>query len=160
MNKRRKDTIAEYEAHGAQWCAEKLYAAREARDAMRERAKQMYEEMMRAFGKAGVYNAVMEANENLARVLTESGIRPTLLRVYYSEYHCDRCDNEDCDRYIAEECDDFDDVVETISFYAYRIENDMLEGINTEFKTRLMECKKIVDERTGEVLYEAKEEEA
>lgn len=159
MNKRRKDTIAEYEAHGAHWCAEKLYAAREERDAMRERAKRKAEELMRANGKAGVYNAVLKANYNLARVLTESGIRPTLLRVYYSEYHCDKCGVEDCDRYIAEECDDFDDVVETISFYTYRIKDDVLDGIDSEFKSRLMECKKIVDDRTGEVLYEAKEEE-
>lgn len=148
MKMSKSEAIAELESRGAHWCAERLYSFRSGRayDAMCAQIKKKYEERLQV---------VMMANENLAHILSENGVRPSLLRVHYIDRPCESC----MDECYWNECTKGADVVETLLFYNYRIESGTLEGVDADFISRQLACTKVVDERTGEVLYEEKEEE-
>ncbi len=91
-----------------------------------------------------------------------------MLTVYYTEKTCDGCpdwhvDGEDgyCedsswDCYYSE-----NKIIETISFYDYRIKGDVLSGVLTDFNDKEIEVVKVVAKDTGEILcdFSDKEEE-
>lgn len=157
MNKERNTEISEYEAKGAHWCAEKLYYARQEANAYREHYRHEATARMEADAKVCMYDKLAKANENLAHILSENGVRPSRFRIYYKEHNCSECDAEWCSQYDFDTCDDYEITIIPISFYDFIINGGEIAGIADDFERIDYRCTKIVDERTGEVLYEEKE---
>ena len=165
MNTKKNEDIqakkAEWKEKGIDWCITKLWSTR-------EDAKKTRKELAELFGIKNYLYDVRRENEALKNVLEENGIRATKLRVYYKDKgytrmcllredvaDCPNCFEENCEG--NEKIDYCHDCIETISWYSYKIDNGKIEGIVSNFCKDEYECYKIIDERTGEVLYEEKE---
>ena len=105
--------------------------------------------------------SIQTINNNLMTVLKEYGLVISRLRV---EYITEDCDN--CPFYCGEQCcseGHYDDecawkrMTRVCSFYFYEIDNDLLEGISAELEEESYKLIRVVDERTGHVLYEKAE---
>ena len=156
MRRNKTKTVEELASKGAEWCAKRLYEVKAELEETRER-------LMREQNTNSRYlmnKNIEQANNNLASVLEEMGVRPTRLRVYYLRKPCEDC--EDIDREWWEDCQTCDlrsDYVETTSWYTYQIKDGLIAGILSNFEDGEFDCYKIVNEKTGEVLYESEESE-
>lgn len=105
---------------------------------------------------------VKRVNDRLAHLLSKAGMKPTQLTVYTTEKTCKGCSNYHeegenwwCDTdfeggwdcYHAEQ-----KIIETVTFYDFRLEGDILTGILTDFESKEIEVVKVVATATGEVL--------
>lgn len=164
----RKDKLAEWEARGARWCAEQLWNAKKRIEDIKEEKRLGIEHRIDDDIKAWNYDVVKKANYTLKCVLEEAGIFPTKLTLFYRGTYCEKCPSnsenggdEDSCGYCNTETMPPVIIVKTLSFYTYKITDGDIEGITTNFEDGVSryECFKIVNEKTGEVLYEASEEE-
>lgn len=169
MDKDKKSKIAEWTAKGTEWCAKQLWEARKVNQRT-ENEKQVWKrKAMHSWSQQKVDVYLLEAaNANMANVLRENGIKPTRLRVTYISRDCDNCECKPEDGYESDVCFNCGDIwngrphweeesehIESISFYTYSINNGYLSGITSQFNSvRDYYLRKVVDERTGEVIGE------
>lgn len=157
MNKERKAQIEEWKAKGAEWCAAQLYSAREQLSKEKERRRSEHEKSMKNIFDSHFRYPLEKANECMATVLQENGIRPVRLRLTYKYSDCDSCHES-----YGEEapcaygyCNQTETVTESVGLYTCFIDGSgTLEGITSQFETEKFDLLKAVDERTGEVIYE------
>ncbi len=165
----RKGKIAEWTAKGAEWCAKQLWEARKANHRTAEHKRQWKNEAMRAWAQQNVDVHVLErANKNMVEVLEKNGIRPIPLRVTYLDRNCADCEygpEWGSDEFNCWNCgevyggrphwEEEKEWTRSISFYTYCIDGEYLSGITSQFdEVDGYFLKKIVDERTGEVIGE------
>lgn len=159
----KQEKIAEWKAKGIDWLANQLWQQRNNHIDMNKRYGQLESRLWHVKAENEVVEIIKQQNFNIARILEESGIKPTKLRITYQEKDC-----HDCEDYDGQDCvSDFPDyeccpkkrIVQTVSFYAYRVDAGVLTGIVSDFKTRNeYDVLKIVDERTGEGIWEKADE--
>lgn len=160
MNKDRKEKIQEWASKGAEWCATQLWTAREQAAKEREDKRRLRADLMKADFDRDAMFLLERANENMAAVLEESGIRPDRLVLTYLFADCDKCQKE-CGELseppcVFYDCDKEEIVTETVGLYTYFISgNGKLEGITSHFQLKNYNLLKAVDGRTGAVLYES-----
>ena len=162
MNKERAEAIREWSEKGAEWCATQLWNARKKAADAGQAIKMYQREAWKERGERNFAYQIKKDNEHLKEILEENGIRPKKLRVYYRDADCPNCENnpENGGEWDCAYCeDDSRQMVESISWYTYKIDDGYITGITSAFKSEDYECYKITDENTGEVLYECKEEE-
>lgn len=166
----RKQKLEEWVGKGAEWCATQLWQTRRNLEKARRRETEARHEKWKLQAQSDIdYHALTRANATMANVLRENGIRPTKLRITYVDADCENCEYYDRDE---ERCtDEFggcdDDYLykkqictTSISFYTYLISGDRLDGITAQFEDKHYSLIKVVDERSGDVLFELKDEEA
>lgn len=105
--------------------------------------------------------SIRTINNNLMTVLKEYGAVISRLRVEYITEDCDNCPcycGEQCcsEGYYDDECA-WKKMTRVCSFYVYEIDDDILEGISAELEKESYKLIRVVDERTGHVLFEKKE---
>ena len=150
-----KSAVAEWAPNGAEWCAKKLFEARQELHKIRlENKHSTLYECKRYRLKSALSERVMEENSAMAEVLEKNGIRPTFLRCFYVAKPCEDCDREECHYY---ECEDEAEYVDSIAWYLWRIKDGTIEGVLTDFSSKSLDCYKIIDEKTGKVLYQSRE---
>ena len=161
---KKAETIKEWEIRGAEWCATQLWNAKKKSETDRaglERYINYWKDKADEFeGRANTQKELERVNERLKDILSDNGIRPTKLRLEYIAKECEvgECDADECWSY--EDCDFCVEKVSVLSWYDYEITDGVIEGILSNFEDKRLNCLKIVNERTGEVLYqyETKEE--
>lgn len=140
----------------------KLYEMREQYKKCAEERKQYIRSRKILKIKDAIERNIVKENETLKEIIEENGIRPHKLLVTYIERDCENCGNNgyytgewDCQGcgYI-EGFGSWEKVVETISFYSYRIDEERLTGITSGFVDADFEVVRVEDANTGKVLYE------
>lgn len=149
-NKDKGKQIAEWTAKGAEWCAKKLYETRRTCDDLRGRVNCLSADKDKL-------SMLEDANEAMAKVMKERGVKPRLLEVTYRDDHI--CDGYDCEN---DECDFCKDAMrtKTMSFYTYDISDGWLTGITAKFEDMDYLVKKVIDLTTNRVIYEYTQEAA
>lgn len=160
--KNRATFVAGMIGKGEEYLAGKLFDARAENNELRNMISKF---RMDRFSASEEAFRLRKINYNLAKVLQDVGIRPTKLRITYQVDDCPNCEYAHTDDGYTWECNDFPDVgcpqktiVETESFYDYSISDDGMSGITAGFGSEEYDVLKVVDERTGEVIYERKKE--
>lgn len=157
--KTKKETIAEYIQKGVEWCANKYYIAHQ----YNTKAKKELTAMR--FCKNDNMKAIQEANENMRKVLEEYGARPVHLTIKYKERNCEKCQYYDdvCDEDTSWDCfytsanDEcpMTGGVDSLGFWTYSVnDDDGFEGISTTFETKKYDAVKVINDVTGDVIYE------
>ena len=165
----KKEYMARFAERDKDWLVEQLAATMVKLNNLRDKLTD-YERMERRKEAAENNQRLLrKENANLAEVLTQHGIFPKLLEVSYLKHDCHNCPNADfsncmcegedpvCgaeDNWYGEDCVD-KVVVETISFYSYRVDGDNLTGITSAFEDGDYDLVKLRDMRTGETIFEA-----
>lgn len=159
----KQQIICEWVEKGAEWCANKLYEERRVKEKINDREKRLESALRHEQCENAEIDTLREVNRNMSKVLQDCGVFPTKLRVTYKGSYCKKCgyydEFEGC---LAEFWDEEDCVlttfVESFSFFWYQIEDNTLSGITSTLKNfRAGEILKIVDEKTGEVIFEREE---
>ena len=154
-SKKKNEKVAEYLSKGAEWCANQLWNARKENDTIRKEMDRLRGELTQSRITNMTAGTYKEANHLMNEVLVGHNIFPVRLTLYFRENDCSGCAEYDCF-----ECEPpKKEVIETVSMYTMRIEDGFLEGITSDFKSRGVECFKITNTDTGEILYEEREEE-
>ena len=165
-DKTRSEVMPEWEAKGTKWLAEQLWSAKKATERAKENARSYERAYHKELAKDREVYALRDANRLMATVLRDNGIKPTRLRVTYIDCDCLNCpgyggeDGEwDClgcgETYNGETIRQTEaKFIESIGFYTYRIRGNEMEGINAVFEKKEYEVIKVVDEKTGEVIYQ------
>lgn len=104
---------------------------------------------------------IKKINTNLAKILTDNGIRPHSLIIEYIAQACEWCSHFDG---VERNCDSEDkciykNIVKTVSFYSFEIDDEYIEGINAKFESEGFSVVKVIDSNTGTILYKAESEE-
>ena len=155
MKENKQEIKKEWMDKGPEWCAEKLWEARnnltKLRNELRSARCRVWSDNVMDFHSR---HFLKEANENLAAVLEHNGIRPTPLRVTYIGRDTDFCEN--CDDPFCIDCEEgLEKRTESMSFYTYFLADDKLSGITSKFEyVKNLDVIKITDERTGEIIAE------
>ena len=157
--KRKSETVAEYLSKGAKWCADQLWNARKENDTIRKDMDRLRKELAQSEITNMTAGAYKEANHLMNEVLVGHNIFPVRLTLYFRENDCSGC-AEGEGSYSCFECIPPEkEIIETVSMYTMRIEDGYLEGITSDFKSRGVECFKITNTDTGEILYEERKKE-
>lgn len=150
MIKGKKEEIERYLQKDKEWLAQKLY---EARDKLQDSRK----------GDLERRSAIEEARElerviaNMVKVLEKRGFSPSLLEITYSVKGGRECLG--CEEYSCEFCDAPVKVkVKTVSFWDYEVEDGTISGILNSFKECKRDVCRVVDRKTGRIIYEKPEE--
>jgi hypothetical protein len=178
VNKDKKAKIAECISKGAEWCASKLWDAREENRELKKHKHKWLRERDEALAEAKMVYPIESANECLREVLEENGIRPTKLTLYYLHLACDICrldrgvtqmygdeevmvdDDDCCGKYDDDRCQNYtENVVKLTSWWTYEINDGYIKGIISSFNHEHFSCYKIVNENTGEIIYQAEKDE-
>ena len=159
----KKDAIEEWASKGAEWCAKRLWDAKEETKRAIS-AKESYRKEVKELEIRNELSRTINAeNEILRMVLEENGIRPRQLILWVEDKPCDTCQElfgEDTYCMHEGECRKEDvKLVLTVSWYVFRISDGYINGITSRLKSKGYNCTKIVDGRSDAVLYEAKTEE-
>ena len=118
--------------------------------------------------KLNHYDTLLRQNEILKDVLQDAGIRPKRLEVSYIERDCEHCEAYDkefdactSEAWYEEDEEDckYKNVTATVAFYAYKIDNDMLEGITADFEHSTFDAIEVRDAKTGRVIYQYEKDE-
>lgn len=159
--KTKQQMIEQYSKKSVEWLA-KYHA--QAIIALNEREEEANRLRMEKYG----LEYLKEVNENLAKVLQENGIRPVKLRVKYRLRDCEKCaygewdgDDYSCGEPVKShegECE-YKEIIQNVAFYTYRIGDDWLTGIISDFRSAEYDVLSVTDERTGKVIYEYQEDE-
>lgn len=163
MNYEKKEKIREWVEKGAEWCAERLWTVQqECNRAKKSEKRHRYDRIKKVKEQEIDCTLLLKANDNLRKLLELNGIRPTRLRVTYVARSCIGCPyvkDAEC-RLSWDECDyGWENVVETISYYDYKIEGGYLAGITSTFENTGLSVLKVVDVNSEEVLYEEEQDE-
>lgn len=160
MAKTKKEQIAEFEQNGAEWCAKKLYEARERNKELEKiRRKWLYSESLQSI-KDTINRTIKQQNENMAEVLADNGVRPHKLLITFMETDCEHCEHSGSEYGECIYCDYDDDfgnwqkIQETISFYSFRITEEEISGITSLFEDKKFQVLKVIDENNGRTLFE------
>ena len=157
--KKKNEKVTEYLSKGAEWCANQLWNARKENDTIRKDMDRLRKELAQSEITNMTAEAYKEANHLMNEVLVGHNIFPIRLTLYFRENDCSGC-VEGEGAYSCCECIPPEkEIIETVSMYTMRIEDGYLEGITSDFKERGVECFKITNTDTGEILYEEREEE-
>ena len=157
--KTKKETIAEYIQKGVEWCANKYYIAHQ----YNTKAKKELTAMR--FCEKDNMKAIQKANENMRKVLEEYGARPVHLTIKYKECNCEMCPYNDdvCDEDMTWDCfytrqnDEcpMTGGVDSLGFWTYFVnDDDGFEGISSTFETKHYDAVKVINDATGDVIYE------
>lgn len=154
----KSEQISEWKEKGIDWLANRLWEARNRNKELEKTNKCVRQNALSIRGLWQVENI----NRNLASLFSKVGMKPTLLTVYYTEKTCDGCpdwhDEGNGDGYCVDpdpawECYYSENkIIESISFYDYRIKGDVLSGVLTDFNDKEIEVVKVVVKDTGEIL--------
>lgn len=154
----KSEQIREWKEKGVDWLVNRLWEAKKRNEELRKENERVRHDALSSRG----YWKVEEINRNLAFLFAKVGMKPTLLTVYYTEETCDGCpdwhDEGNGDGYCDDSCPSWDcyyaenKIIETISFYDYRIKGDVLSGVLTDFNDKEIEVVKVVAKDTGEIL--------
>lgn len=161
MKEEKQETLNRWvNEKGAKWLAERLWQARN------DIKKKIDECPYRRY--ISISDEVDHANNRMAEVLLENGIKPTKLLVEYQDCCCEGpCpmfeeDPLNVDPYDESDgcdgCDKLGKRIHRFSFWSYEVENGELTGITTKLKEMNMDCIKIIMEDSGTVLYEEPKE--
>ena len=159
----KQQLISEWVEKGAEWCANKLYEERRAKEKINDRNEWLKSALRHEQCVNEEIYTLREVNRNMSKVLQDCGVFPTKLRVTYKESYCEKCDwyseFEGCTAYYwDDETCVLRTFVETFSFFWYQIQDNTLSGITSALKNFMeSEILKIVDEKTGEVIFEREE---
>lgn len=155
MNEERNRQIEEWASKGAEWCAAQLWNAKKMAQKAKKEAFDCKKELHTLKIQEGLYGALKAENEYLKDVIEFNGIRPTKMTLYYLVPDCGDCDGDDIEFYCCDRCDpDYQDIVVSESWYTFEITDGLISGITSSFHRNEYECYKIVNERTGEVVYQ------
>ena len=167
-NQERAEKIKHWMDMGLQGLAEQMWVTWKQNQQYRvEHRRRMYEVRKHEAGekaKLAAFDTLLRENEILKDILQDNGIRPKKLEVTYIDNDCKHCQFYDPVRDAcggsmwADDCIE-KEVRETICFYAYKIDGDMLSGITAGFKEEEIDALEIRDGKTGKILYEYKENE-
>ena len=156
----KQEIIEQWTNKGAEYCANRLWQCRNELKKERERRRLYFKEAHVFTAKHALVEDVMKANQNLKTALEENGITPVKLRLYYlfreHDEDCEECCFEFCDVCAEKEEVEY---IESLAFYTYKISDGFIHGIVSNLSERFIDCYKIVDDRTGEVIYEMEQEE-
>ena len=155
----KSEQISEWKEKGIDWLANRLWEAKQGNEELRQENERVRHDALSSQG----WWKVNVINMNLASLFSKVGMKPTLLTVYYTEKTCDECpwwhDEGDGDCYCEdppwngnEDCGSEIKIIETISFYDYRIKGDVLSGVLTDFNDKEIKVVKVVAKDTGEIL--------
>lgn len=154
-----RDKKAEWSAKGLEWCVNKLWLDRQET----ARLKATFNDAVRYRHYTSAIeqeNEVLkDANKKLKTVLEDRNITPDRLRITYQDKDCENCEYWDADEGCTAWADYDEDckhknIVETVSFYTYKIDDGFITGIRKDLKEAGYDLLKAVDTKTGEVLYE------
>lgn len=155
MNEERNRQIEEWTSKGAEWCATQLWNAKKMAQKAKKEAFDCKKELHTLKIQEGLYRALKAENEHLKDVIEFNGIRPTKMTLYYLVPDCEDCDGDDVDFYCCDRCDpDYKNVVVSEAWYTFGITDGLISGVTSSFHRNEYECYKIVNERTGEVVYQ------
>lgn len=164
----KQEKIAEWKAKGIDWLANQLWLQRNRHLEMNQNLNTVERELRQVKSENEITQTVKQQNRNLAKILEENGIRPAQLRITYQEKDCKGCKfGSDLGSGEYDCYSDFQDyeycpkkkIVETVSFYTYKIDNDVICGILNTFDGRgEYDVLKVVDCKTGEVIWEREAE--
>ncbi len=104
---------------------------------------------------------IKEINDNLAKILTDNGIRPHSLIIEYIVHDCESCiyfDDGECNYEGYDDLCEYKNIVKTVSFYSFEIDNDYITGINSKFESEGFSVIKVIDSNTSTILYEKESE--
>lgn len=164
--KTKEQRIEEYKTKGVEWLAKRLASVTDSCYRLEAELNKVYKERSEAEAKA---HHILQENANLAEVLQANGIRPKQLIVEYLERDCGRCNHgvsydgdEDysCGDPMSAhwgECE-YKAVIETVSFYTFRIDGESIEGIISDFSDSSFDVVSVKDAVTGETIYEASDD--
>lgn len=153
----RKKTIDEWKAKGLDWCAEQLWIWRNKAD---ERKREIEKFEFEKWCKKSEYECdcdlLKDANQTLKCVLEDYGIRPTRYTITYIACCQDSCEElyPECDN-----CYSMKTYMKDISLYSFVIEEDFMTAVNAMFEEVEYDVLKVVNNTTGQVIYEYKEDE-
>lgn len=164
--KTKQEQINEWIGKGAEWLAKKLYTAD-------RNNKTLLEQLQRYkynYGRNDDFNALKMANKNMARIIQDNGIRPTHLTVKYIATDCKNCPYEPDPLFgrDAEKCNQtrYDGDCPMTSgavsrgFYFYEVDDEGFSGITSLFASKDYDAVKVINDTTGEVIYERGEYDA
>ena len=155
MNEERNRQIEEWTSKGAEWCATQLWNAKKMAQKAKKEAFDCKKELHTLKIQEGLFRALKAENEHLKDVIEFNGIRPTKMTLYYLVPDCGNCDGDEENYYYCDGCDpDYQNIVVSESWYTYGITDGLISGITSSFDRDKYECYKIVNERTGEVVYQ------
>ena len=155
MNEERNRQIEEWTSKGAEWCATQLWNAKKMAQKAKKEAFDCKKELHTLKIQEGLYRALKAENEHLKDVIEFNGIRPTKMTLYYLVPDCGNCDGDDVNFYCCDRCDpDYQNIVVPVAWYTFGITDGLISGITSSFHRNEYECYKIVNERTGEVVYQ------
>lgn len=152
MGTNNRERRPEWKSKGLDWCVNKLAIKTDELERVRNRCRNLQEQL----SKIKIESTVYEENQNLAEVLQANGIRPKRLRITYTSSDCETCQHYDVD----EACDfdssycNFKHFVESTGFYTYKIVDGYFEGIRSDFAKKSLYVKSVVDEDTGKTIWE------
>ena len=160
MNATKAEKIEQWKEKGIDWLCSQLWNARTQCHNARIETRHAEANYRSARAEISAAREVLQINENLARVLEQNGIRPTRLRLTYTSCGAD-IDTYDCCDGDCDICRAYIKGTGTYSFYDYDISEGKYQsavtitGITAKFKQLNLNVLKVVDERTGEVIYQA-----
>ena len=156
MKKDKQKIFEQWRGKGIEWVMQRLWVEKNENRERIERMKIRHSGLLRPdFDK--MYE---KANENMAKVLSEVGVKPDRLRITWEEPDCSCCDDNGTYQCVFEDgiCP-MKKVVGTISLYTYKIDDDYLKGITAAFKNAEYSVFKVEDMNTKAVIYEREADE-
>lgn len=156
MKKDKQKIFEQWREKGIEWVMQRLWVEKNENRERIERMEIRHSGLLRPdFDK--MYE---KANENMAKVLSEVGIKPDRLRITWEEPDCSCCDDNGTYQCVFEDgiCP-MKKVVGTISLYTYKIDDDYLRGINAAFENADYSVFKVEDMNTKTVIYERETDE-
>lgn len=150
MKKDKQQIFEQWREKGIEWVMQRLWVEKNENRERIERMGIRHRNLLRPdFDK--MYE---KANENMAKVLSEVGIKPDRLRITWEEPDCSCCDDNENDQCCFDSLCPMKKVVGTISLYTYKIDDDYLRGINAAFENAVYSVYKVEDMSTKAVIYE------
>lgn len=167
-NMSKSDKVCEFMSKGVEWCAAKLYDAREENESLRREVQRYRNQVYQENHELEECEIVKAINMRMANLLIENGIRPVRLRITYKDCDCVHCENNgniegqqwNCygcgsELYNGEVIREKEIVITTTeSFYSYELAGNKLAGITGLFEAKDYDVIKVIDMNTNDVLYE------
>ena len=154
----KQELINKYKEKGLEWCALRLYECRNNCKDKKEQIDLYRNERARLRREVKIAELIKHKNLNLAKVLEENGITPYKLTVYYKDTFCGY-PSEGCpyihECWPCEDCSNLktSNIIEKTSWWVYKVTDGCITGIASNFESKQLECQKIINESTGEILF-------
>ena len=166
-NQERAEKIEHWKGMGLEKLAAQMWVTsnqnKELRDKIHKMVYASRRETTEREARLSAFETLKKENEILKFVLEENGVRPTQLEITYVTEDCRNCRfydmaDECCTYHNWENVCEYKEICETLSFYAYRIDDEILKGITSDFEKAEFDVLRIRDGRTGKIFYEHEEE--